>query len=163
MTRDGLERAKSKLPENEDVTCALSYFTGPPGGAEVKKLVAAVTNNMCALGEIDDEDVLRRNAEPEVIEFEEGRDKSRAGDFRDWDTKPHLDKAIIANAKLWMTVCAQYEDVVDYAHQAVLADRRMFEAKEEMERRQKLDKLAKLQEELDELLEKADDNSLHIA
>ncbi|KAH0382918.1 hypothetical protein KCU92_g5751, partial [Aureobasidium melanogenum] len=152
MTRDGLERAKSKLPENEDVTCALSYFTGPPGGAEVKKLVAAVTNNMCALGEIDDEDVLRRNAEPEVIEFEEGRDKSRAGDF-----------TIIANAKLWMTVCAQYEDVVDYAHQAVLADRRIFEAKEEMERRQKLDKLAKLQEELDELLEKADDNSLHIA
>lgn len=32
-----------------------------------------------------------------------------------------------------------------------------------MERRQKLDKLVKLQEELDELLEKADDNSLHIA
>ncbi|KAG9513917.1 hypothetical protein KCV07_g8476, partial [Aureobasidium melanogenum] len=79
-----------------------------------------------------------------------------------------VNSAIIANAKLWMTVCAQYEDVIDYAHQAVLADRRMFEAKvqeleEEMERRQKLDKLAKLQEELDELLEKADDNSLHIA
>ncbi|KAG9565594.1 hypothetical protein KCU71_g4880, partial [Aureobasidium melanogenum] len=39
-----------------------------------------------------------------------------------------VNSAIIANAKLWMTVCAQYEDVVDYAHQAVLADRHMFEA-----------------------------------
>ncbi|KAG9664741.1 hypothetical protein KCU64_g458, partial [Aureobasidium melanogenum] len=79
-----------------------------------------------------------------------------------------VNSAIIANAKLWLTVCTQYEDVIDYAHQTVLADRRMFEAKvqrleEEIERRQKLDKLAKLQEELDELLEQADDNSLHIA
>ncbi|KAH0161777.1 hypothetical protein KCU67_g6194, partial [Aureobasidium melanogenum] len=30
-----------------------------------------------------------------------------------------VNSAIIANAKLWMTVCAQYEDVIDYAHQAV--------------------------------------------
>lgn len=28
-----------------------------------------------------------------------------------------------------MAVCAHYEDVIDYAHQAILADRRMFEAK----------------------------------
>jgi hypothetical protein len=116
MTRDGLERAKSKLPENEDVTCALSYFTGPPGGAEVKKLVAAVTNNMCALGEIDDEDVLRRNAEPEVIEFEEGRDKSRAGDF----------SQVMCQELHTRTLLSAYGDVVSYENARSLPDIAVF-------------------------------------
>ncbi|KAH0341173.1 hypothetical protein KCU81_g6427, partial [Aureobasidium melanogenum] len=79
-----------------------------------------------------------------------------------------VNSAIIANARLWMTVCTQYEDVIDYAHQAILADRQMFEDKvqkleEEIERRQKFDKLADLEDELDNLLEQAGDDSLHIA
>lgn len=69
MTRSGLKRAESKPPKNEHVARALSYFTGPPGEAEIKKLVAAVTNTMLALGEVDDEDVLRRCAEPRIIDL----------------------------------------------------------------------------------------------
>lgn len=83
MVRSCLKRARSKPPKNEDVVRALSYFMGPTGEAEVKKLVAAVTNNMCALGEVNDEEVLRRNAEPWIIDMITGwnyrEDKTSAG------------------------------------------------------------------------------------
>lgn len=69
MIRSGLKRAKSKPPKNENVARALSFFAGPSGEAEVRKLVAAVTNNMGALGEFDDEEVLRHNAEPEISDL----------------------------------------------------------------------------------------------
>ncbi|KAH0341174.1 hypothetical protein KCU81_g6426, partial [Aureobasidium melanogenum] len=61
--------AESKPPKNEDVTRALSYFMGPSGEAEGKKLVAAVTNTVSALGESDDEDILKCNAEPVIIDL----------------------------------------------------------------------------------------------
>jgi len=69
MIRDGLKRAESKPPKNEDVARALSCFTGPSGEAKVKKLVDTVTNTMLAPGEADDEDSLRRNAEPYIIDL----------------------------------------------------------------------------------------------
>ncbi|KAG9588415.1 hypothetical protein KCU77_g8730, partial [Aureobasidium melanogenum] len=69
LIRSGLKRAESNPPKNQEVARALSSFMGPSGEAEVKKLVATVTNTMLALGEVNDEDVLRRNAEPVIIDL----------------------------------------------------------------------------------------------
>ncbi|KEQ65735.1 uncharacterized protein M437DRAFT_63285 [Aureobasidium melanogenum CBS 110374] len=93
LIRDGLRRAESKPPKNEDVARALSYFMGPSGEAEVKQLVAAVTNKMCALGEDNDEDILRRNAEPEIIDL--------IINWRDEERRAGLEKVFKFNSALW--------------------------------------------------------------
>lgn len=66
---------------------------GPSGEAKVKKLVAAVTNKMCALGEDNDEDVLRRNAEPEIIDL--------IINWRDEERRSGLEKVFKFNSALW--------------------------------------------------------------
>ncbi|KAG9674690.1 hypothetical protein KCU99_g9594, partial [Aureobasidium melanogenum] len=93
MIRDGLKRAESKFPKNEEVARALSYFMGPSAEAEVKKLVATVTNTMLALGEVNDEDILRRNAEPVIIDLivNPREEERRAG----------LEKLFRFNRALW--------------------------------------------------------------
>ncbi|KAK6003813.1 hypothetical protein QM012_009584 [Aureobasidium pullulans] len=69
LIRSGLKRAESNPPKNENVARALSHFTGLTGEAEVKKLVATVTNKMLARGECNDPNVLSRNAEPYIIDL----------------------------------------------------------------------------------------------
>ncbi|KAH0127296.1 hypothetical protein KCU67_g17340, partial [Aureobasidium melanogenum] len=93
MIRDGLKRAESKPPKNEEVARALSYFMGPPGEAEVKKLVATVTNTMLALGEVKDEDILRRNAEPVIMDL--------IINWRDEERRAGLEKLFRFNRALW--------------------------------------------------------------
>ncbi|KAG9957290.1 hypothetical protein KCU61_g9204, partial [Aureobasidium melanogenum] len=93
LIRSGLKRAESKPPKNEEVARALSSFMGPSGEAEVRKLVATVTNTMLALGEVNDEDILRRNAEPVIIDLivKPREEERRAG----------LEKLFRFNSALW--------------------------------------------------------------
>lgn len=93
LIRDGLRRAESEPPKNEDVARALSYFMGPSGEAEVKKLVATVTYTMLALGETNDEDILRRNAEPHIIDH--------IINWRDEERRAGLEKLFRFNRALW--------------------------------------------------------------
>lgn len=40
-----------------------------------------------------------------------------------------VDSALKGDARLWMDVCIQYDDVLDFANRAIVADRVKFEAK----------------------------------